>query len=186
MRRYARILLVVATVRRSQRRRTGVTAMHQANAVKATLPRCGAKCHRGGVCQNPGTGAGGRCPKHGGLTPSGDQWHVARLPPDGARLVRKLESLAERRKKRAAEIAAMSPKQRERYDTWCKTHRPGRSAGREARRRDREAREILERPRIAPVTPEIAALEAALADARARREALEALLADLTAEGQDQ
>jgi hypothetical protein len=46
---------------------------------------------------------------------------------------------------------------------------------------------LSRRPTPAIPDPEIMALEAALADARARREALEALLADLTTtEGQDQ
>jgi hypothetical protein len=150
----------------------------KARAVKARLPRCGAKCRNGQPCRNPGTGAGGRCPKHGGLTPSGDQWHVARLPrDDGPRYDRKIATLAKRRAKRAAEIAAMSPGRRARYDEWCRTHKPGRRSDRERARRDREAREILSRPRPTQANPELAALEAELAEVRASCAKLEALLA---------
>ena len=158
--------------------RRGITAVRQANLARAKLPHCGAKARRGGVCRNPGTGAGGRCPKHGGLTPRGDQWHVARLPrDDGPRHDRKVAALAKRRAERAAEIAAMSPEHRARYDEWCRTHKPGRSAVRERARRDREANELLSRPRPpAPANPELEALEAELAEVCALNKRLEAFL----------
>jgi len=99
------------------------------------------------------------------------------LPPNGPRLARKLESLAGRHKKRAAEIAAMSPERRARYDEWRKTHKPGRRAERESRRRDREAAELLSRRTTpTPLDPEIVALEAQLAEVRAHRARLKALL----------
>jgi hypothetical protein len=96
---------------------------------------------------------------------------------DGRRYARKLETLAKRRAKRAAEIAAMSPEQRARYDAWCRTHKPGSGAGRERVRQDRAANELLSRPRPpAPPNPELAALEAELAEVCALNKRLEAFL----------
>jgi hypothetical protein len=167
--RRARILHVVGAVRRPD--------PTKARAVKAKLPHCGAKCRDGSRCRNPGVGAGGRCPKHGGLTPSGDRWHVVRLPRDDRRYARKLETLAKRRAKRAAEIAAFSPPQRERYDKWLKTHKAGSRASRERARQDREAAKLFAKPRPpAPPNPELERLEAELAAIRITTGRLEALL----------
>lgn len=153
-----------------------IVGLARANAVKAALPKCGARNKRGGVCQNTGTGAGGRCPMHGGKTPSGKNWHVAVLPANGPRLERKLAALAKRREKRAAEIAAMSPERRAQYDQWCRTHKPGRPADRETARRDREAWQWLVQP-APPVAPDpkteaLLDLRAELRDQAARLEAL--------------
>jgi len=167
--RRARILHVAGAVRRPD--------PTKARAVKARLPHCGAKCRDGRRCRNPGVGAGGRCPKHGGLTPSGAQWHVERLPRDDRRYARKLETLAKRRAKRAAEIAAFSPERKARYDAWCKTHKPGSAAARARARQDREAAKLLAEPSPQPVNPEIVRLQAVLDELRQRNAQLEAELA---------
>jgi len=158
--------------------------LQRANAVKARLPRCGAKCRDGSRCNNPGTGAGGKCPKHGGLTPSGDNWHCVRWPKNEARYQRKVAALARRRAKRAAEIAAMNPERRAKYEAWhTATRKPGSKSARVRAKQNREAREILERAKTARTAPdpEIEALKAELDAVRARRAALEAELARLDA-----
>ena len=154
-----------------------LVGLRKANAVKAAMPRCGAKNKRGGVCRNPGTGAGGKCPRHGGLTPSGRLWHVPVLPAGGPRLERKLAALAKRRKKRAAEVAAMTPERRARYDAWHATHAPGSPAKREMARRERETWQWLAQP-PAPTepNPRLAMLKAVQAELKKERERLEALL----------
>lgn len=167
---------------RWRRRRPDLRA---ANAVKAVLPRCGAKCRDGNRCRNPGVGAGGRCHRHGGHTPSGSRWHVVSLPPDGPRRERKIAALARRRKKRAAEIAAMSSEERARYDAWCRTHKPGRRADRARAKRDHEALQFLQRPKVEYVDPDVAALEAKLAELNAERARLEALVGTQTQDKTD-
>lgn len=152
--------------------------LQRANAVKARLPHCGAKCRDGTRCRNPGAGAGGKCPKHGGLTPSGDRWHVPVLPPDGPRLERKLATLAKRRKKREAEIRAMTPERRERYEAWHRVRKPGSASRREQARQDRDAKALFGAPRRdSAADPVAAALQADLAAVRAEKARLEALLA---------
>ena len=80
----------------------------------------------------------------------------------------------------------MTDDERQAFERRSRAAQPRTIAERENRRRNREAREILGRPRLpAAPDPEIVALDAQLAEVRARREALEALLADLTTEGQD-
>jgi hypothetical protein len=169
---------VSVRVMRGWRRRSDLRA---ANAVKAKIPHCGAKCRGGTRCRNPGAGAGGRCHRHGGLTPSGKNWHRVMLPKDdGPRRDRKIAALAKRRRQRAERLAAMTDDERQAFERRSRAAQPRTKAERETQRRDREAREILERPRTTPVTPdpEVIALEAQLAEVRAHRARLKALLGD--------
>lgn len=184
-----RILRAVLPVR-SRGRRQSVTSklvgLARANAAKAALPKCGAKTRQGEVCQNPGTGAGGRCPMHGGKTPSGKNWHVAVLPAAGPRLERKLAALAKRRRERAAEIAAMDPARRAKYDAWCATHKAGGPAGRERARRDREMAQFFQKPPPErPIDPRLEALAARLQEIRLRRAVLEAQIRDQQIEDEE-
>jgi len=116
-------------------------------------PRCGAARKRDGEpCCNPAM-KNGRCGLHGGKTPRGRQWHVVQFPdcstPAGeAKFNRKLRDRERYAIKRAARLAAMSPKQRERHEAWHRSHPRGGSnaagsAERERRRRDAEARALL-------------------------------------------
>jgi hypothetical protein len=63
------------------------------------------------------------------------------------KMYRKLADLERRAAKRAARIAAMTPEERQRYERWQRTYRPGpakaRAAARERRRQAREARKLL-------------------------------------------
>jgi hypothetical protein len=138
-------------------------------------PRCGA-CAKstGKPCQRPGFGPSGRCHQHGGLTPRGDNWHRPRWPRDPKKLNAKLRDLERAAVKRQRKIAAMSPEERERWDHWHETHRPGPAAPRAAARRDRRRRAVarklldsLDQPR--EPSPEVQALERLRRELEARR-----------------
>lgn len=68
----------------------------------------------------------------------------------------------------------MSPHEKDRYDAWIRSHAPGPAAERARRREDRkraaELRAILEKPDDKPVTPELAELEAKVAELEAARD----------------
>lgn len=102
-------------------------------------PICGAKCRSTAEpCQNAPM-KNGRCRLHGGATPRGDKWHVPQ--PSSARgsdaerkFQRKLKRQQQLAKRRAERIAAMTPAEREAYDRWQRTHKPGKAAARENNR----------------------------------------------------
>jgi len=92
--------------------------------------------------------ANGRCRYHGGRTPSGKQWHKEQLPTrpgprDVEKLDKKLSELQRRRKRRAARVEEMTPPERERYEAWQRSHKPGGPAARERNRQDRAARKLI-------------------------------------------
>jgi hypothetical protein len=119
------------------------------NAKRTSLPKCGARRKRDGLpCQHLAM-QNGRCGWHGGKSTRADAWHVPQFSSSPDKLYRKLADLERRAAKRAARIAAMTPEERQRYDRWQRTHRPGpakaRAAARERRRQDQEARKLLAR-----------------------------------------
>lgn len=125
-----------------QRRR-----MRALNARRASFPKCGARRKRDGLpCQRLAM-ENGRCDWHGGKTPRGDEWHKPQFSPAPSKMYRKLDDLDRRAAKRAKRVAAMTPEERERYEAWKRTHRPGaakaRAAARERRRQAREAHKPL-------------------------------------------
>jgi hypothetical protein len=130
----------------------------------ADAPKCRAKTRDGGLCQNPGLGAGGRCRLHGGSTPSGDQWHVRQFPKDARRFHGKLVGFQIRDRKREARLAAMTPAEREKFEKRARSLQPGskakRAAEREARRQNAEARAPFASRREPAPNPEVAVLEA--------------------------
>jgi hypothetical protein len=142
----------------------------------ADAPKCGAKTRKGGICENPGLGAGGRCRLHGGATPSGDQWHVRQFPKDARRFHGKIVGFQIRDRKREARLAAMAPAEREKFEKRARALRPGskakRAAEREERRRNAEARELLAQAKSATPNPGVVAVKAQIAE-------LEAQLSDL-------
>lgn len=148
------------------------TASHLARAARASRPKCGARRKSDGEpCRNPALECG-RCARHGGKTPSGSAWHVVQLPGRNAplwKLEKKLKEIERRRRAQAARVAAMTQEQKQRYDAWHRTHRPGSAAQREARRRDREATAMFAAPRAAPPDPELDKLAAAIAELQARK-----------------
>lgn len=99
--------------------------------------------------------ANGRCHYHGGRTPKADAWHKPRWPNGNApdvekKLHRKLRDLDRIARQRTKRLAAMTPDQRERYDEWSRSHKPGSPARRAERRRSlkqtAESLALLERP----------------------------------------
>jgi hypothetical protein len=126
----------------------GSEGIRRWNRERLLAPRCGAKRRSdGGICQQPAM-ANGRCHWHGGSTPRGDEWHRTKWPDKkspGAEekmflKLRKLELNARQLRQR---LLAMSPEERETYESWRATHTPGSSAARRIRREDRaQAREF--------------------------------------------
>lgn len=171
-------------------REVAVEAIRAWNRKRAGMPKCGAvRRHDGEPCQQIAM-ANGRCHYHGGKTPKGDAWHRPRWPngnsPDAeAKLQRKLHDLSRAQKAREKRLAAMTAAERQRYDAWLRTHKPGPAASRAAaklrRQQDLEGAALLAsapkpdslelaevKARLAAVRSEIAAMKAAIA---AQREA---------------
>lgn len=149
------------------------------------LPRCGAARKRDGKpCANPAM-KNGRCPLHGGKTPSGTQWHVVQYPdcstPHGhAKFNQKLRMQKKYAQERAARLAAMTAEQRAKHEAWHRTHKPGAAAARDAERerarQNAEARLLLTsdalKPPPSPEMRELLAERAAVLAELARLEAL--------------
>jgi hypothetical protein len=136
--------------RRSPEFRASCSArMKKYNAKRMAGPRCGARRKRDGEpCQQWALYPNGRCKFHGGATPSGDRWHVPTMAAPGAKnaedkLARKLRSLAARKKKQVARVAAMTPEERARYETWHKRNPPGPVSRRQRIRNERKQNEDL-------------------------------------------
>src|SRR4051812_30484830 len=135
---------------KDHRRAAQVSALGKKNAAAwRRRPRCGAFAKSTGrPCQRPGFGPSGRCPTHGGATPSGSRWHVLQLGHDPAKNARKLDAHERRYAKRMKRLAAMSADERKRYDSWLASHRPGppgpRRAARARRRQSQEAHAFLD------------------------------------------
>lgn len=94
------------------------------------MPRCGARARSGFPCKQPGSGRGGRCVYHGGKSTAGETWGlrqwsdnpspvVARRQMTKAKWVERAEADREQR------LAAMTPEERHRYDTWRTARTPG-------------------------------------------------------------
>lgn len=109
--------------------------------------------------------ANGRCVYHGGATPAHKNWHKPVWPNGNAadaeeKLRRKLRDRERAAKQRAERLAGMTPEEREQYDAWQQSHRPGSPVERAARRQQRqqaaEVRKMLERDEPAnPATDEL-------------------------------
>jgi hypothetical protein len=145
-------------------------------------PKCGAKRKSdGGTCELPAM-ENGRCHLHGGRTPKGDGWQRPVWPDKNApgaekKLQRKLRDLARAEKNRAARVAAMSPAERQRYEKWKRTHKPGSAAARKARQlevaRNKEIRAALNTAKSAPAPdPELMTLQQHRAQLQAEAERL--------------
>ncbi|KAA3447126.1 hypothetical protein C7I87_28120 [Mesorhizobium sp. SARCC-RB16n] len=151
------------------------------NRTRHLQPKCGAARKRDGEpCQNLAM-ANGRCPRHGGKTGKGNNWHRP-VWPDGnapgaeAKLNRKLNDLQRAAAKRAKRAAAMSPEERAAHEKWQKTHKPGSAAARARSRRERQegvaVREMIEsRPKPVP-NAEAIELDRIIADRKAELERL--------------
>lgn len=161
-------------------RRHAAAAISTWNRKRHLAPKCRAKAKSTGEqCGNVAM-SNGVCYLHGGRVGRGDGlWHKPVWPngdaPDfEAKFQRKLRDQARAEKRRQARIAAMTPKQRDRYFKWRASHAPTSAADRAARRRDRGSDEwlrgVLDRPE--KIDPEVAEL-------RAKAEALRAEEAEI-------
>lgn len=156
-------------------RAAALRAMRKARAVQAAMPRCGAIAKStGGPCKRMAL-ENGRCEFHGGRTPKGGQWHRLQLPSFGGserKFDRKLVAQTRRQKAQAARVAAMSEKEREAFEAWQRSHKPGSATEREQRRQNIKVRKWLDAQSQAPVSPEEAALRALIEDLRSERDKL--------------
>lgn len=152
--------------------------------VRPHLQKCGAKSRSTGEpCRAPVVPGKNRCRWHGGLVPSGDQWHTLQWPkPDAKDWQKKLNEKLKRdernRRRKERRLAKMSPEQRAKYDEWLKYRRPGskveRSKPRAAKKAAEEFKALTEQPEQ-PVSPELAALQAHAAYLEAERDRYRAL-----------
>lgn len=131
-----------AWARSSRFRETGRAMMKRFNLLRAFGPKCGARTRRDGhPCQHPAM-ANGRCFRHGGRTPKGDQWHQPQWPDADApnweaKLHRKLRDRERAAKKRAVQLKAMTPEERAAHGAWQRAHKPGSAAKRTMARKER-------------------------------------------------
>lgn len=154
-------------------------AMRKARAVQAAMPRCGATAKSTGEPCKRMALENGRCEFHGGRTPKGSQWHRLQLPSFGGserKFDRKLAAQVRRQKAQAARVAAMSEKEREAFEAWQRSHRPGSATEREQRRRDIEARKRLEEQAQASTSPEEEALTVLIEALKSDRDRLASAL----------
>lgn len=156
----------------------GTFALRRVQAQRHLMPKCGATSKSTGEPCRQFPMENGRCYYHGGRTPKGKDWHKPRWPkktaPDAEqKVVARLRNLERAEKQRQKRLAAMTADERAAYDKWKRDHPTGTPAQREAKRLARkqnaDARARLlqpgpERPR----SPELAALEARIAELRAQ------------------
>ena len=125
-----------------------LAGLRKARLAIARGKKCGAHSKSTGEpCKKPPM-RNGKCYLHGGKTPKGSNWHKVQWPANTApirKMYAKLDLTECRAKKKKAKLAAMSPNEREKYREWQNNHLPGSSSLRERKRRDREAKEILEK-----------------------------------------
>ncbi len=164
---------MIVTTRHRMQAREALINWHR--KTRPLVPKCGAKTRAGHPCGIIAL-KNGRCWRHGGRTGKGYNWHRLRWPKDGPaaelKLQRKLAVREKTAKERAARIAAMTPEERERHESWQRTHRSGPPAARAEKRRQREqnadiaavvAKERLPVPASIELQIEIDALERRLA-----------------------
>ena len=111
--------------------------------MRRAAPRCGAKAKSTGEPCRALALANGRCNAHGGKTPKGDKWHRvqidrAKTPTAVTKIDRKLSKREAEAKVCQRRIERMTPKQRERYEAWQRSHQPGSTGKRAAARIERE------------------------------------------------
>ena len=156
-------------------------AAEKSLAARRRAPRCGARRKQDGEpCEGLAL-ENGRCRLHGGLTPTGDQWHRVQAPKPGAPMEKadkKAAEVARRRRRLAARIAAMGPEERELYEKRRRAMRPRSPTVRAQERQDRDAAELLNTTSTpAPASPELERLRTMMAALDAEKAQLEAELA---------
>ncbi|TIP24260.1 MAG: hypothetical protein E5X67_29890 [Mesorhizobium sp.] len=113
------------------------------NRTRHLQPKCGAARKRDyEPCQNLAM-SNGRCHKHGGKTPKGDNWHRPLwphrdAPGANAKLNRKLNDLQRAAAKRQKRLKRMSSEERATHEQWQKAHRPGSAKARAREKRERQ------------------------------------------------
>lgn len=147
--------------------------------VRPHLQKCGAKSRSTGEpCRAPVVPGKNRCRWHGGLVPSGDQWHTLQWPKGAAKdwqkkLNEKLKRDERNQRRKERRLAKMSPEERAEYDKWLKFHRPGskveRSKPRAAKKAAEEFKALANQPERT-ASPELVALQAQAAELEAARD----------------
>lgn len=140
-------------------------------------PRCGATCRTtGDPCRNPAIDGRARCRLHGGATPKGKKWHRLQPAATPEKITRKIADSMKAVAKRARRLARMSEAELVAHRKWQAAHQPGspeaRASWRERKRRDREARALIQRMMAEPAKP-ISPIEMELAELRAEMELMQ-------------
>lgn len=153
----------------------GRAAIIKWNRTRHMQPKCGAARKRDGEpCQNLAM-ANGRCPRHGGKTPKGDNWHRPLWPHRDApaanvKLNKKLNDLQRAAAKRQKRLKRMSPEERAAHEQWQRDHKPGSATERERRREyRRQAKEtrLLLSTVPPPASPKAQALQSEIDELKA-------------------
>lgn len=156
-------------------------AIAAVNRRRDSLPKCGAKCRSGDACRNIAMG-NGRCWRHGGLTPSGDQWgrrQVKRKPPrsskpsDWRKFERKRQEQERQDKDAARRLRQMTDDEFQSYQRRMGRRLRGKIGemveGEERRRYGLTGR--LGAPSTRPPDPELEAIERRIAELKELRAA---------------
>jgi hypothetical protein len=164
-------------------RAIGRAAITAWNAKRPDLPKCGAKVKSTSEpCQQLAM-ENGRCAWHGGKTGRGSAYHLPQWPAKSSRnavakMNRKLRDRERQARKLAKRLAAMAPEERQRYEEWQKTHRPGpagqRAAGRARRKQNEDMKNLFARVKKRPAaTAEGQELVKAIDELKSRLERLQ-------------
>ena len=161
-------------------------AIAKHNQGRHLLPKCGAMAKSTGQPCKGLAMKNGKCPYHGGKTPSGDGWHRPVWPNRDApnavqRMHAKLSDLERAARKRAKKLSAMTPEEKARHSTWHRDHPVTTATDRAERKRLRRealaARDLLSAlpadnisadPEYQAIVARIAELKAMLAAAAER------------------
>jgi DNA repair exonuclease SbcCD ATPase subunit len=125
----------------------------------------------------------GRCAWHGGKTGRGKAWGLPQWPAKSSpnaieKLNRKLRDRERQARKKAKRLAAMNDEERQRYEQWKRTHKPGppgpRAAERARRKQNEDMKNLFAKAEKRPaVTAEGQELAAAIDELKQRLERLQ-------------
>lgn len=157
---------------------TGTLALRRVNARRHLMTKCRAMSKTTGQQCRQLPMKNGLCYYHGGRTPKGKDWHKPQWPKKSSpvaerKMVARLRDLQRNEKQRQKRLAKMSAEERAAYDKWHRDRPLGtptqRLAKRLARKQNEEARARFLQPRPdRPADPEMAAIEARIAELRAQ------------------
>ncbi|WP_114944800.1 HGGxSTG domain-containing protein [Microvirga calopogonii] len=138
--------------RSTQFRTIARAAIKAWNAKRPNLPKCGATAKGTGEPCKQLAMENGRCAWHGGKSPRGKryglpQWPSKSSPNAVEKMSRKLRDRERQARERAKRLAAMTPKERQRYEEHRQTHKPGppgpRAADRARRKQNKDTQNLF-------------------------------------------